>query len=113
MEGDLISRDALLKNLRGSKAELKRILDGLTYATEWRICEGRVASFTDIILRVKEAPAIDAEPVRHGEWKDFGLGFMMLFTCSVCRRQAINGGSQPYPYCPNCGAKMRKDNESE
>lgn len=50
-------------------------------------------------------PTLDYAPVRHGEWMDIGLGFMMMLTCSNCGKQAIIA-QDPYPYCPNCGAKM-------
>ena len=55
------------------------------------------------------APAVDAEPVRHGRWiykpawsnADWGV-----YLCSECNK--------PYwwntdHYCPNCGAKMDKE----
>ena len=54
----------------------------------------------------KLCPIVEAEPVRHGRWVDAGLGFMMLFSCSACKRQAILSGVDSYDYCPNCGAKM-------
>lgn len=63
MASDLISRSALLEDLRESKAELKRILEGLGCEMEWRICEGQVSSFAEVIMRVKEAPAVDAIPI--------------------------------------------------
>lgn len=60
---------------------------------------------------VKNAPTIEAEPVRHGHWvaePDGGT------RCSVCKqtvKEDSNGVAVPVdlsamPYCPKCGAKM-------
>ncbi len=59
---------------------------------------------------IKEAPTIEAEPVRHGEWIDDRTDIV----CSVCKtafsdeiafmKRAIDN---EYPKrCPECGAKM-------
>lgn len=62
---------------------------------------------------LKDIPAADVAPVRHGRWleyeNDADRGYHY---CSHCKRQAINysdGGAITEvlsPYCPNCGAKM-------
>lgn len=50
---------------------------------------------------IRTAPAVDAEPVRHGQWS----GNSLDFSCSVCGvYQNIYTGRTNY--CPNCGAKM-------
>ena len=86
MNNDLISRDALLTCLQeylnqevGPDNIFTDMGEGIDLAME----------------RVNDAPAVDAELVRHGRWR-YG-------TCSVCEEMCI-----PYkpPYCPNCGAKM-------
>ena len=52
--------------------------------------------------------------VRHGEWieKDDGWDGVM-YTCSVCRCDWITIDGTPFEnnmrYCPECGAKMRKE----
>ena len=54
---------------------------------------------------IKDAPAEDVEPVRHGEWEEFGK-------CSVCGVNVYDDINATIwscykpPYCPNCGAKM-------
>lgn len=59
---------------------------------------------------ITEAPAVDAEPIRHGRWICASNGKVAL-VCSVC------GQVMPFvpeylpgtpPYC-NCGAKMDGD----
>jgi hypothetical protein len=58
---------------------------------------------------VREAPTIDAEPVRHGRWK-FGED-----NCPICGENKFKGlgedvgGDWFPPYCPSCGAKMDGD----
>lgn len=57
--------------------------------------------------RIDNVPTIDAEPVRHGHWKESS-------TCSVCGKRAVKKvifcdetlWEDKYDYCPHCGAKM-------
>ena len=65
---------------------------------------------------LKSVPAADVQPVRHGRWYRFhkvyadpqsGYGFGRdMYKCDVC-----NVGEQETrkPYCPECGAKMDKE----
>lgn len=58
----------------------------------------------DVIRSIKEAPTIDAVPVRHGRWEGSSGD-----TCSVCGEECfdwLNTRAFLYQYCPNCGAKM-------
>lgn len=59
----------------------------------------RVSEFGEAL---RELPTVDAEPIRHGKWVNYGC-------CSFC------GKPDPYYcfiteyksyYCPHCGAKM-------
>ena len=59
----------------------------------------------------EEAPAVDAEPVRHGRWF-FDSGVDHCEKCTECK--------SPKPphyisdnYCPNCGAKMDGDSSAK
>lgn len=63
---------------------------------------------------ITQMPTIDAVPVVHGEW-DCNAG---LPTCTVCGkmpREFYIDGSEKWPFCPNCGAKMDggKDDDSK
>ena len=55
-----------------------------------------------------QAPTIEAEPVRHGRWKDVSMDTV----CSVCGTKFndemywIQGDGMNPNYCPECGAKM-------
>ena len=57
---------------------------------------------------ILEAPTVDAEPVRHGQWLSREEGvvypFWERYTCSACGKHADNT-----EYCPNCGARMDED----
>lgn len=91
MNNDLISRSALFKtwDTLDETQEPNLLIDAM-------------------IKAVQDAPAVDAEPVRHGRWILEACGFDMyrrttdcVFKCSECGLRAEN----KYPYC-HCGAKM-------
>lgn len=66
----LIDADALKDDLRESYNALKKIYEGLEYNDDRAICGGQISTFLEAILRVKEAPTVDAvEVVRCGECK--------------------------------------------
>lgn len=54
---------------------------------------------------IKNAPTIEAVPVRHGEWEIvIGSNGKEYMVCTCCRvSQDLTG---VFTYCPNCGAKM-------
>jgi hypothetical protein len=61
----------------------------------------------EILREIMDAPAEDAEIVRHGYWKtvragDYGSERMV---CSACESEYIFQSK----YCPECGAKMQKE----
>lgn len=59
---------------------------------------------------LREAPAADVAPVRHGRWAycDTYMDGITMFTCSCCgdKQNGRNGWSWKKNFCPNCGAKM-------
>lgn len=53
---------------------------------------------------IDNAPAIDAEPVRHGRWVKTKYDD---YVCSLCGEEAPNDGYDcGAKYCYECGAKM-------
>ena len=58
---------------------------------------------------VANAPTVDAAPVVHGRWDKCG-------NCSACGKNFYDGidadiwSCYEPPFCPNCGAKMNKEN---
>jgi hypothetical protein len=59
---------------------------------------------------IANAPTIDAEPVKHGEWVNIFDNTWECTNCETCEQFAYNIESTS-DYCPNCGAYMRGDTE--
>ena len=53
-------------------------------------------------------PAADVEPVSHGKWLINSDGYYPY--CSECKEEPKSGIMTHY--CPNCGAKMDKEDET-
>ena len=98
MNNDLISRSALLREYGDFKD--MGCPSGHTVTTDY------------MIELAEDAPAVDAEPVRHGRWTiridEYDFEFMV---CSECGSEFYDGENDTvdtlHNYCPNCGAKMR------
>ena len=65
--------------------------------------------------QIADAPAVDAMPVRHGQWKLHGNDddLAASFFCSLCgwnmdENEYLDRWSH-LNYCPNCGAKMDEE----
>lgn len=82
MASDLISREALFDAMREK---------------EWQ----NWPPLDEIDAVIEKAPAVDAEPVRHGEWVRDKENCLHN-KCSVCEYRHCREDN----YCPNCGAKM-------
>ena len=69
--------------------------------------DGSEVSYTDkeILKLIDEQPTIDAVPVKHGKWTHY----KDEHTCSKCGETVTGGWDEDYDYCPNCGARMDKD----
>lgn len=102
MNNDLISRSALIAAI---KTNSPTFYDGQDIADWQAKC-------------INEAPAVDAEPVRHGEWiydpnaTDWGIGG---YVCSECHTKNNNLPCNEFKnplrfvgsnFCPHCGARM-------
>ncbi len=95
MRYDLINR----ADLPTVRIEIPKRLDDETIG----IVEGLVKAFKAVI---DSAPAVDAEPVRHGRWFIKVNAIDRTFTCNKCRKWIIPTTNALMNYCPNCGAKM-------
>lgn len=96
MASDLISRVALLKEFAKSTWH-----DGRTFNEE-----GYFVRAYDVHNMIDKAPAVDAEPVRHGKWVPTNdKNKKKCSRCEVVHLIAQYPYGQPF-YCPNCGAKM-------
>lgn len=94
---------------------MPRLIDGDALAevvNHWGEIKGREEAADSIIYAIKEAPTIEAEPVRHGEWEIVdATSYDDICTCSECGGFAPAGFIKSN-YCPKCGAKMDgKENE--
>lgn len=104
----MIDADALKENLSKSYDSLRKLYDGLIYNSEKAVCSGQLATFLEAIMLIMEAPTIDAEPVKHGQWekrKDV-IGFVRCSVCHDCNIYDDWADGKKWSYCPNCGAKM-------
>lgn len=95
MNNDLISRDKLLEAFRDFK--------------DIDCPSGHTVTADYMIELAEDAPAVDAAPVRRGEWlieniviDNNGRTMPGWPRCSECKKQS----DLEYDYCPNCGAKM-------
>ena len=68
---------------------------------------------------LKDYPTIDAEPVRHGKWigteyDGYADGNPVYYEwiCSDCKT-IIEDDEPIWNYCPHCGAKMDKGEDSQ
>lgn len=89
----LINADALKEKLRADTTKM------IVYSINSCIAMNKM---------IDEAPTIEAEPVRHGEWKEHGN----FIQCSQCGEDYAkydwHGSVVSYYYCPNCGAQMHE-----
>lgn len=59
---------------------------------------------------LKDAPTIEAEPVRHGRWVHAKTYYDAdECNCSLCGQLMTTKIGNRMNYCPNCGAKMDGD----
>ena len=128
----LIDADALMERF----AEMQRVEPderGRGYSCNFRSSGGeQAAEWYTIEDAVENAPTIDAVPVVHGEWTIDGMneyelsygciGYEPRYRCSRCgittesylrTEKPIMPEDADFPnYCPNCGAKMKgEENE--
>lgn len=72
--------------------------------------KSHIRAYARCVQALELAPAVDAEPVRHGRWF-FDSGIDYCEKCTECK--------SPKPphyisdnYCPNCGVKMDGDKDA-
>lgn len=106
---DLIEREALLESVRKWIVDTSEIRDSL----DRQYNKGLLRA----IKEIQRAPAINAEPVRHGQWKydtnanDWGIGGYVCSECGAknnnlpCNKVANLMMFVGSNYCPHCGAR--------
>ena len=74
-----------------------------TYNLDDAYDDGYDDAFTDI----RNAPTIDAEPVRHGKW--LRISPAKIYECSECGQNVMTDDIECYAYCQHCGARMDEE----
>ncbi len=111
----LIDANALFNDLKESaNAAREWREEAQDEETEIR-AEQAHGTFVECALRVKNAPTIETEPVRHGRWiyadvldyKDPNGVIHVHGMCSRCRLiYDFRNMTSRFRFCPNCGARM-------
>ena len=76
---------------------------------EIEVCNSGIAKGALEFLKVRVEPAADVAEVRHGRWEErpVNVGTPTTdFFCSECNFVSFHWR---YNYCPDCGAKMDKE----
>lgn len=100
--GDLISREALLEEIKKDLKEKDTSGNTAPFIT------GLIYRQFDIEKIIEEQPQVEAVPVVHGEWRHIGGD---EWCCSECGNVISTEGSWEKPtgkFCEECGADMRK-----
>lgn len=98
---DLISRKALLERFEELKDNPNNRLIDIVFL------DGAMSV-------IDAAPAVDAEPVRHGKWiENYAYG-AWHYDCPFCDDgyATKKREKKPVNYCHNCGAKMDKEEKT-
>ena len=58
--------------------------------------------FMNAVHRIKDFPAADVAPVRHGRWLCVDTDTEQFFLCNRCKKKEYWESD----YCPSCGCRM-------
>lgn len=106
---DYISRDKVAQAFEDADVDVCEDY-GEYYGCEWGFSRDAVRKI------VAELPAADVAPVRHGRWVWDTTGLYPKPVCNKCGEEPYrrsNHTSDLPKYCPNCGARMGKEDEHE
>lgn len=100
--------------------ERERVVDVLVDMETLALYEDAIPAIKNIRRLIDGIPADDVAPVRHGRWIEYPecLRFENAYSddhivCSECHKvfSVLDNCTETFNYCPNCGAKMDKENE--
>lgn len=103
MDNNLISRSEI-------ERKIEDCFDAWLTGVDCSVCASEI--YTSIIDAITKQPAVDAEPVQHGEWElnPCNIYNDATWVCSECGNEWVlmddNPSENQMNYCPNCGAKM-------
>ena len=106
---EYIERKKLLESLKDSEKKLYELYDTARTQDVAKSCYGQLIILTECILRIKEQPTAEVEPVRHGRWEQCFEDWRKQIEgdkCSACGFEHYGCNIRSYSYCPNCGARM-------
>ena len=72
----------------------------------------RYGATDDAMALIDTIPAADVAEARHGRWINTNKEVEQMCKCSECGYPISYFWSRT-PYCPNCGARMDKEDEHE
>ena len=92
-----------------------RIIDADALREEW-LYENGMFEPNDVLGSIDDQPTIDAVPIVHGEWEKARPKGIVSYAdgyaeCSNCHDTIWCGWKMNY--CPNCGAKMKGEDDAE
>ena len=97
---ELISREAAIEAIGERPLSWTDTLEELQAIIDWDC----------YIAAIKSVPTVDAMPVRRGKWNESKCLDECFWICSVCDFPSeASAAPRLYNYCPNCGAKMDKE----
>lgn len=71
---------------------------------EWKVNQDRLYA----LELINDFPAAEVAEVRHGRWISTGV---ISCKCSDCGKLQLKSHADDSNYCPNCGARMDKEDE--
>ena len=98
-----------------------RLIDADALTKNWERDKGRMFDADYFIFTIEHTPTIDAVPVRHGRWVEYGENKDGTHNihCSVCDAGFKSKGhansyytKRKYRYCPSCGTKMDEEKDN-
>ena len=100
---EYISKEFMLKNLEDDKMNNAEHCEPVTIQIMERF-----------IRYVKEFPAADVQPVKHGRWITWDdSGFTKCSCCNseyyIVDLQTVGDSEGFVNFCPNCGARMERE----
>lgn len=114
----LIDADALIRQIRYRTADIifrgeQTMLTGKDSCNPAEWTRGYEQGVMDTVNMMGLQKVIEAEPVRHGEWRMFRDECVLLAECSECGTVQSGIAAAQWDYCPLCGAKMDGDDHDQ
>ena len=95
---------------------MARLIDADKLKESWKKNienEGATLALLSALFKsVEDAPTIDAVERKRGEWIEVAEDWRKQIVWSKCSECGYSV-STDYPYCPNCGARMKGEREGK